>query len=32
MIRIKDRSIDGDRGLQVDKIFLAYTKQSELGV
>ena len=33
MTRIRDRSIDGDNGLQVDKkISLAYTKQLELGV
>ena len=32
MTRIRDKSIDGDRGLQVDNFFLAYTKQLELGV
>ena len=32
MTRIRERSIDGDHGLQVDKISLAYNKQLELGV
>ena len=32
MTRIRDRSIDGDHGLQVDKISLAYNKKLELGV
>ena len=32
MSRIGDRGIDGDPGLQVDKISLAYIKQLELSV
>ena len=32
MTRVRDRSIDEDNGLQVDKISLVYTKQLELGV